>query len=276
VTSNFGCVGLDTTSQEEFEALIRGVVPATVRAGETDGVVAYRWTDESGARMTLGIRDNAVQDLVPSYDARPGVRLAGVRLLGDEVVGADVLDEHGTMVTRMACELEQWRCLGDEPVDGLAAVTAFGLQVEVLADAEAFRQSPMSLLNPEDEGRARPADLDPQLTWPLRTATESFVSYGLFSGGDGRPHAHAQISGVVLSGSTKLNSCTGKAFHVARVRSLIGELDVCLTVAEQPEVPVPGNVVAGIVYLVASIDQLWTGEPELPPAARPKRRWFSR
>ena len=108
-------------------------------------------------------------------------------------------------------------------------------------------------------------------------AGESFVSYGLFSGdGCSEPHAYAQLSGVVLAGSTKLNTRTSAAFHVARVRSVLGELDVCVPVTEQPEMPVPGNVVAGLVYLVASIDELWAGVDDLPQPAPSRRRWFRR
>ena len=246
VTSNLRCLGLDTESQADLEALVRGVFPATVRVGESDGVVACRWTDDSGARLTLGIRDDTVADLVPSYDARPGVRVAGMSLLADEIVAADVVDADGELLTRMACELEQWRCLGDGAVTGTAAVTAFGIEVSVHADETAY-------------------------------AGESFVSYGLFSGdGCSEPHAYAQLSGVVLAGSTKLNTRTSAAFHVARVRSVLGELDVCVPVTEQPEMPVPGNVVAGLVYLVASIDELWTGVDALPQPTPRKRRWFRR
>ena len=277
VTSNLRCLGLDTESQADLEALVRGVFPATVRVGESDGVVACRWTDDSGARLTLGIRDDTVADLVPSYDARPGVRVEGMSLLADEVVAADVVDADGELLTRMACELEQWRCLGDGAVTGTAAVTAFGIEVSVHADEAAYAASPDSLLTPGDVARPRPAGLRPEVGWPMRTASESFVSYGLFSPeGSSEPHAYAQLSGVVLAGSTKLNTRSSDAFHVARVRSVLGELDVCVPVTNQPEMPVPGNVVAGLVYLVASIDELWTGVDALPQPAPRKRRWFRR
>jgi hypothetical protein len=278
VTSNLRCLGLDAESQAELEALLRGVFPTAVRVGESqDGVVACRWTDDSGARLTLGIRDDAVADLVPSYDARPGVRVVGMSVLADEVVSADVVDADGELLTRMACELEQWRCLGEGSVAGTVAVTAFGIEVSVHTHEAAYATSPASLLTREDEGRPRGADVRPDADWPMRTASESFVSYGLFSGeGDSEPHAFAHLSGVVLAGSTKLNTQTGRAFHVARVRSVLGELDVCVPVSEQPETPVPGNVVSGLVYLVASIDELWGGVDAVPQPAPRKRRWFRR
>jgi hypothetical protein len=56
---------------------------------------------------------------------------------------------------------------------------------------------------------------------------------------------------------------------------VLGELDVCVPVADQPETPVPGNVVTGLVYLVASIDALWSGVPSVPAPPR-ERRWFRR
>ena len=80
----------------------------------------------------------------------------------------------------------------------------------------------------------------------------------------------------MLAGSTKLNTRSSDAFHVARVRSVVGELDVCVPVTNQPETPVPGNVVAGLVYLVASIDELWTGVDALHQPTPRKRRWFRR
>ena len=265
MSSNLRCLGLDTESQADLEALLRGVFPDTVPVGEHDGVVACRWTDDSGARLTLGIKDDAIADLVPSYDARPGVRVAGMSLLADEVVAADVVDEDGELLTRMACELEQWRCLGDAPVGGTASVTAFGIEVSMHTDEAAYSSSPDSLLTSTRDTQAQ----------PIRMASESFVSYGLFSDtGSGEPHAYAQLSGVVIDGTTKLNTRTGRAFHVARVRSILGELDVCVPVSDQPEVPVPGNVVSGLVYLVASLDALWSGDDETPTPPRSKRRWF--
>ncbi len=268
VSSNLRCLGLDTESQSDLEALLRGVFPDTVPVGEHDGVVACRWTDGSGARLTLGIRDDAIADLVPSYDARPGVHVAGMRLLAAEVAAADVVDEDGELLTRMACELEQWRCLGDSTVAGTASVTAFGIEVSVHADEASYSTSSASLLSPVHTGPSR----------PMRMTSESFVSYGLFAGDAGpeEPHAYAQLSGVVLDGTTKLNSHTGRAFHVARVRSVLGELDVCVPVSDQPEVPVPGNVVSGLVYLVASLDQLWSGRDPTPPPPPTRRRWFRR
>lgn len=267
MSSNLRCLGLDTESQADLEALLRGVFPDTVPVGEHDGVVACRWTDDSGARLTLGIRDDAIADLVPSYDARPGVRVAGLSLLADEVVAADVLDEDGGLLTRMACELEQWRCVDDTRVAGTASVTAFGIEVSVHTDVRAYSASSASLLAPEDEARPE----------PVRMSSESFVSYGLVSGDGGEPHAYARMSGTVLAGTTKLNTRTGRAFHVARVRNVLGELDVCVPVCDQPEVPVPGNVVSGLVYVVASLDALWSSpEPAVAPVPARRRRWFRR
>ncbi len=266
MSSNLRCLGLDTESQADLEALLRGVYPDTVPVGEHDGVVACRWTDDSGARLTLGIRDDAIADLVPSYDARPGVRVAGLSLLADEVVAADVVDQDGGLLTRMACELEQWRCVGDFSVTGTASVTAFGIEVSVHTDERAYAASTSSQLAAEDVRRPE----------PIRMSSESFVSYGLVSGNGGEPHAYARLSGTVLAGTTKLNTRTGRAFHVARVRNVLGELDVCVPVCDQPEVPIPGNVVSGLVYVVASLDALWSAAEPPAPEPKRKRRWFRR
>jgi hypothetical protein len=269
MASNLGCVGMDIDGHDDLGALIDRVMPAAASMGDAGGVTAWRWTDASGARLTFGIKDHALEDLVPSYAGEPGVHLSGMTLIGPEIVAADVLDADGELTTRLACDLEQWRSLGSEPAAGTAAVTALGVAVSVHADEAAYQSSPQSLLDPDGADHER----------PLRMATESFVSYGLFAVGE-EADAHARLSGVVLSSTTLVNGCTGQDFHVARVGCLGMEIDVCVPAPEHPAGLWPGNVVAGTCYLVASVEALWPGsEPvPVPGSAEEKRRlrWFGR
>ena len=238
----------------------------------TGGTTTLRWADPSGARLTVGVTaEGEPADLVPSYAGVPGVRLSGLTLADDQgTVSADVVDEDGELCTRLAGDLEQWRTLvgAAESAAGLACVTALGLDVTVHADEAAFAASDASVMG--DPAAPRPDDLDPDSPWPVRQAAESFFPYGLF--GD-TPHAHAGVAGRVLTADTRVVELTGQAFHAVRLSlaSLGMELDLCLAAADHPAPPVPGNIVHGTVYLVVSVDGLWS-----PPEPEPRRRWFGR
>jgi hypothetical protein len=46
---------------------------------------------------------------------------------------------------------------------------------------------------------------------------------------------------------------TGQVFHVARVRTVGVEIDVCLPGSEHLEPPAPGAVVSGTVFMVGDL-----------------------
>ena len=91
MASNLGCVGMDIDGHDDLGDLINRVMPTAASMGDAGGVTAWRWTDASGARLTFGIKDHALEDLVPSYAGEPGVHLSGMTLIGPEIVSADVL-----------------------------------------------------------------------------------------------------------------------------------------------------------------------------------------
>jgi hypothetical protein len=252
MVSNLECVGLGVPDQETLLLLAEDAVAEGELRDRTDGVASYRWTDRSGARLTVGILDDQLRDLLPSYAGVAATRLAGITRLDDDgLVAADVVDEDGELLTRLACELEQWRAGGSE---GLAAITGFGLDVTVHADEAAFAASDASRLGGGSE---------------QRMAAESFLSYGLFGE---QPDPYAWVSGVVTDSRTARTESTGQLFHVARtsVASLGMWVDVCLSGSDWPAAPEPGNVVAGTVHLVASIEEWWA------QARGAQRRWFRR
>jgi len=98
-------------------------------------------------------------------------------------------------------------------------------------------------------------------------AAESFIAYGTFAQG-ADAQATARLNGTVLEASRRITAETGQAFVVARVRSGLFEIDVCLSVEEHPDVPSPGQVIGGGVLLVASIPTL--------EGTRAAKRWRRR
>lgn len=256
MSSTLACVGLAVAGPEGFEELLARALPHAVPVGEGPGYEYHRWTDESGARLTIRARDGDPDHAVPSFAGVPGVRLSGVAAVTGYLASADVLGSDGEMSTRLLCELEQSPFLEIDPISGDAAVTAFGVDVLVYVDEAAYDASDDSLLEPTKKGEPRPENLPEFMAWPLRKAAESFVSYGLF-GEPSQAEPYAMLSGTVVSAATRTVSLTGQTFHVARTASVGMEVDVCLAAADHPVAPPVGGIVTGTVYLVASVDSLW-------------------
>lgn len=255
MTSNLGCVGLGVPDAEGLGELLAELVPASRVTRQEDGTALYDWRDGSGARLTVTTdRSGAIDDVTPSYDGTPGADLAGLVALHHSVVAADVLAD-GSVVTRVALEALP---PGPVPSAGAAAVTAFPIEVSVHRDEAAFAESPASLLS-EDATVGR-GDRR-----PVRFAAESLLSYGLF-GDTPKPDPIAQLNGTVLACRTTTVELTGQTFHAVRLRTVGMEVDLCLAAADHPRAPEVGNVVGGLVYLVADLQR-----PE------PRRRgWFGR
>lgn len=258
MTSNLDCLGLGVPDEAALFALAEQAVATGSVVHVADGVTTHRWTDDAGARLSLGIADDALLDLIPSYAGAAATRLVDIARLGDDgLVSGDVVDADGELLTRLACDLEQWRALPAAGASGTVSLTGFGLDVSVHADEAAFASSPASLLDPAAPDSAR-------------FAAESFLSYGLFDPANG---AHARVTGLVGDVRTAQVAATGQTFHaVALALDGLGmRIDVCLAGADWPTAPAPGSVLAGTVYLVASLDELWEGAVD-----GSRRRWFGR
>lgn len=253
MSSNLECLGLGVADQAAFVRLVSGALSDAVLLGRSGDVDVVRWQDPSGARLVMGLRDGELLDLLPSFAGEPGALLSGVRMANDEVSTAAVLDDDGEQATALALELEQRRFLAGD-VTGRAAVTALGVQVEVFADADAFGTSDASLLSPDRDRDSEPPEQyrENGWPWPPRMAAESFISYGVF-GEPADATAHARLAGVVLHASRRTTALTGQAFTVARVRTAGFESDVCLAADAHPQVPEPGAVVSGTVFLVGDL-----------------------
>jgi hypothetical protein len=221
--------------------------------GAVDGVTVLRWQDPSGARLVLAVRDRTVLDLLPSFAGEPGARLGRVGAANEAVAIADVVGEDGEQATVIAVELEQRRFLtvAAGPVTGMASVVGLAVDVTVHAGADAFAASDASLLSPDggEPGEPPAHVLERGLPWPPRMAAESLISYGVFGPAE-QAEAYARLNGTVLRAERRTVAATGGRFVVARVRTAGLDLDLCLPT---PVVPEPGAIIAGTVFLVASL-----------------------
>lgn len=248
-----------------MNTLLDRILPFAEVIGESGGITVRRWTDPSGVRLVLALRGRELLELLPSFAGVPGVNLTGLRRVNDEMVVADVVDDDGEQTTMLAAAAEQLLLLGTgQPVlAGRASLVALGVQVSVHADEEAFANSDASKLG-DDDGEPPAHFVENGWPWPPRMGAESFISYGTFDQVNGDPVA--QLNGIVLAAERRRVEATGGEFSVARVRSVGFEADVCLP-GDLPT-PVPGNVVGGLVYLIADLPFV--------TAPAPKRRWWSR
>jgi hypothetical protein len=218
------------------------------------------------------VRDGRSEEFLPSLAAPPGAILGPMRALNDEVSAADVFDEDGEQSTSLAVELEE-RVLLDHSSNegGRASIIALGQDVTVHRNSDEFAESRASLLDPNadlDEP-APPHFAERGLPWPVRMGSESFISYGVFNPGP-EAAATALLNGVVLRSDRRINSISGHAFVVARVRTAGFEADVCLRGAEHPNALEPGQIVSGRVFLTASLATF----SDSPSAPASRRRWW--
>ena len=273
VVSNLECVGLAVPDREAMVRLVRSALGTAEILGRRDERVLYRWQDRSGVRLIIATEGDAVVDFLPSLAAEPGAWLANVRTVNQNVAVADVLDDNGEVVTKLAAAFEQRVMLAADPVAGRATIVALGVDAAVHRSAEAFAASDASLLGGAGNAAEPPAHFVEQgWSWPPRMATESFISYGVFNVGESA-EPYARLSGVVLGAETRTVASTGQRFVAARVRCVGFEAEVCLPAGEGTVAPPPGSVIAGTVFLVASL-------PDLPlrqgVRARKPRRWWHR
>lgn len=256
MASNLACIGLAVSDTAELAQLFNTAMRSVHEVGVYDGVHVGRWQDDSGAALIFGWRPDEFLEALPTYAAARGGLLSDCELIKEEIASASVVDADGEQLTSMTFQAEQYRqvqALG-RPVDGSARITALGVDVQIHHDADAFAGSPASLLRPPD-----PADEPPKhfrergWSWPPRVAAESFIPFGSF-GEPGQASAHALLSGTVLTAKRSICALTGQPFTIASVRTVGFEADLCLAGSEHPDVPAPGNIISGTVFLSAAID----------------------
>ena len=273
MASNWACVGLPLTTGDELGALLEAVMPTARQVDSVNGVDVYRWQDDSGARLVVYVEDGAIVDVLPSFAATGTTRVGDVVARSGEIVSAAILDDDGEQLTAAAFRLEQRPMLANRTIDAAAAHFVFLCgSVTVHADDAAFAASPASLLVPGAEDDDPPPEnvVESGLKRPLRFGSDSFISYGVFGDPADAPPV-ARFGALVRSAERRTNTALGQSFVVAAANIVGIEATLCLSGQEFPDVPVPGQVIAGEAYLVASISDL-----ESPPRSAPRRRLWRR
>lgn len=148
MTTDLGCIGMAVQDVDELLDLVASLADdAVLRGRSSSGQEVFSWVDASGASLTLyGSDADGLVDLVAGYAGEPTTALSGVTRLGQLLAVADLVDEDGETLTRMGCQVPQAQFLPEQPVSGVAVVTALGLDVSVHDSAAAFVASPASLL----------------------------------------------------------------------------------------------------------------------------------
>jgi hypothetical protein len=253
VASNFECVGLGEPDQDALGQLVISAMGRAELIARRGDRCLYRWQDPSGVRLLMSTEGDAIVDVLPSLAAEPGASVAEVQLVNDRVAFADIVDADGEVVTRLAAEFEQRSMLPDTAAGGRASIVALGVNAAVHDSPEAFASSDASLLGDgADAGDPPPHYVANGWAWPPRLGAESFVSYGVFNSGTAA-QAYARLGGVVLFADVRTVVETGQRFIAARVRSAGFEADVCLPAHADSAAPAAGSVIAGTVFLVASL-----------------------
>lgn len=261
MSSNLACLGMAVASPDELDDLVERI---TSRDGEpvaeSAGVQTFRWEDPSGARMVYDVV--AGQPLIlPSYATSTSFEYIDVHVPNTQVALVTVVGPDGSNLTGVGAELEQRRHLTTYRAQGRIDLVALGIDVQLHADEAAFLDSPASLMVAEDEQTDGPPEgLDAEMEWPPRMAAKSFFAHSGFSD----PHEatpHAILSGIVLEAREVTHKLTGQRFLVVKTLTVFGEVDICLAAADH-ELPQPGQVLAGTVYLVGSLhgDQVLDGD----------------
>lgn len=251
MSSTLACIGLGVGDVDSLDALVARLLPDATTIARSGDLQARRWTDASGASLTMTVREagddaGVLVDLVPSYavpDDHPGV-LVGVLTGHGQTLAADLVDDDGETLTRVACDLAQ-SLVAEVSKPRPAYVTALGLDVTVHDDEAAFADSDASLLGTPEPGQS-----------PQRFAVGALLPYGLFGDPD-TAEPTAYLSGTVLSVAGHVTGELGQGFHAVQVEAAGGRYTVCLATSAHPDAPRPGNVVAGTCYLVLDVPGLW-------------------
>jgi hypothetical protein len=254
LSSDLACVGLGVGTEKEFDDLVRDVGPAATSVGRSGRVEVVRWQDPGGARLVFRMRGGVAESFVPSFAGSPGVRLGTLQRLNDDVWSAAVADESGDQLTSAAFELEEGGLVDEGHPPETATMVALGRSITIHTDEAAFKASQESAIDDGMEANTEPpADFVKRgLKWPMSMAAESFISAEVF-GASAETQATALMNGIVLRAERRTTTQTGQTFVVARVRCIGMELDLCLAGIDHPDVPEPGQVIGGMVFLVASL-----------------------
>ncbi|HEX2904308.1 MAG TPA: hypothetical protein VHO01_12710 [Jatrophihabitans sp.] len=248
MNSTLSCIGINYGTVEEVISLLDRIEPYASLAGRIGADLVQVWQDPSGARLIFASRDGDRLDLLPSFAGGTSCQLAECTMWNPSVAYALLQDGTGQQLTALTFAPEQHRWLQHAKLMPRAAanLVVLGIDLQLFADARDFENSAASLLQ---------ADSTPE---GLRLAGGSLLSYGPW-GEQAEADAFCRLAAVVASAECRRNLATGDPFTLVRGLLLGCEVELCLP-ASVP-VPQPGQVLAGLGYLVGRLAGVPYGHP---------------
>jgi len=237
MATHFGCVGMPVADEAGLRGLVSTLADAATLEELGEEVWRYVWTDPSGARLVVGVRGDTVDDGLPSYvGAATPVPVRDLVLLDEEVAQCAALNADGEVFAMIAVELEERMLLaerGRRVAEGQLTLTAMAETIEVHPDPAAYLTTQ--------------ADAD------LKLGAEHWLPAGLFNVDERPPTALAMFAATVGEAQRLTNTHTGGEFVHVRVSTLGMEIDVVAQLDQLPELPEPGQVVAGTFFMVGRL-----------------------
>lgn len=241
--------------------------------GRTGGVDLLRYEDPlSGARLLFGVQDNNVISCHPSFASQSFFDLdlakktehdglVTIEMLASfEPDPAQLIDSREPAVAEIfaafefpmlsvSCTCEQYPLMLETHRNLPCSLVLLGVKVAVYSDPATYIESQTG------QNPFSPTSLSSY--WPFDDSSQ--------------PSAYGHLSGIVISSERKTNSMTRQEFVVAHVRTAYDlEAVICLDGAEFHEALIPGQVVAGTVYIVVSLPGL--EQVPSPPSWRDRFR----
>lgn len=242
----YDCIGLPLDGGPAVAGFLQERWPLPGVETPDAGSFTARWSDPSGAKLTVSLDAAGGMDVVPGFEGRTAIRVGRVTAQPEaqDTVVADVVDADGETVTRFTALLDEMRFVASAPDEPVACVlTGLVRELRSYPDQAAFEDSADSWLGGE------PNDAD-----GLRLGPQSFIPVGMFHGEPWDPMA--LVTAVVVEAERKVNAASGAAFHAARVTTLDDvAVHLCWPEGFAP-LPSPGDVVYAEAYLTASIPSL--------------------
>lgn len=258
MTNRLACIGIHVADAEAFGATVEALLAEGTTEQGPGASALTTWLDPSGAAVVASLGPAGdVECVMPTFLGTAELEVVPRRLAPDatcafcDLLVVDVVDGEGGLVLPMAVQIDDLALSRPRiPTDERAqlAVTAFAEQLAVFPTAEAF------------DGW--------QAEHPVRYAAEAAIPIGLFEG-EGHEVPEVLLSGVVLDAEVRVNEATGDPFAWLSVRSLPGVLDVVAPASALVDVPDPGAVVHGSVWMVGRL----SGGLLPGPSPRPRRRF---
>jgi hypothetical protein len=240
VCNRLAAIGLEAGDPAGVEVLVEGLMPSSRETIYRGGGSVFEWRDPSGAGLlvtTLTV-DNIVKCVTPTFTAGSLVTAVPTGFGADddcrfcEPLLADVLDDDGRLLTRLAVHLE------DSAVTRRQVPLGRPITMAIAAFVDEARCWPDEGAYERDQRQSR-----------TPFASRSLVPVGLF--GD-RPRPHAIVTGIVSRTDVRDNETTSRPFRWLRVDTLGMSLETVSAVDTLPDVE-PGTVIQAVCWMVGRV-----------------------